>query len=158
WLVFADWLEEQGDPTAARYRQRRLTNSLGMEFVLLLQGTFWMGGGGGLPGKKLVEITQDFYLGRYEVTQGQWQAVLGSNPSYFSRTGGGKDVVKDVPDAELKQFPVEKVSWEDAQEFVKKLNEAEKSSGWVYRLPTEAEWEYACRGAAASQKDCSFDF
>jgi uncharacterized protein (TIGR02996 family) len=158
WLVFADWPEEQGDPSAPRYRQRRLTNSIGMEFVLVLQGTFRMGGGGGLPGKKLVAITQDFYLGRYEVTQGQWQAVMGSNLSYFCRTGGGKDAVKDVPDAELNQFPVEKVSWEDAQQFIKKLNGAEKSSGWVYRLPTEAEWEYSCRGGAASQKACSFDF
>jgi formylglycine-generating enzyme required for sulfatase activity len=130
-----------------------------MELVLVPKGTFWMGGGGGKPGSKQVQIMQDFYLGKYEVTQGQWEAIMGSNPSYFSRTVGGKDAVKNISDAELKQFPVENVSWEDAQEFIRKLNEREKGhGGWLYRLPTEAEWEYSCRGGASSQAECSFDF
>jgi len=159
WLVYADWLEERGDPRAALYRQRRLTNSIGMEFVLVPRGSFWMGGRGGEPGEKQVEIAHEFYLGVYPVTQGQWQAVMGSNPSWFSRTGGGKHKVKKIAAADLKQFPVENVSWEDAQEFIRKLNEREKApSGWVYRLPTEEEWEYACRGGARSQEECSFDF
>jgi formylglycine-generating enzyme required for sulfatase activity len=74
-----------------------------------------------------VVISRPFYMGVYEVTQAQWQAVMGTNPSYF----GGKP-----------QNPVEQVSWWDCQEFVKKL------SGMgigAFRLPTEAEWEYACR-------------
>jgi formylglycine-generating enzyme required for sulfatase activity len=108
--------------------------------------------------QKQVAIEHAFYLGVYPVTREQWQAVIGSNPSYFSRTGGGADKVKDVSDADLKQFPVEQVSWDDAQEFLKGLNSREKASGFLYGLPTEAEWEYACRGGATSQQDCAFDF
>jgi uncharacterized protein (TIGR02996 family) len=159
WLVYADWLEERGDPRAALYRRRRLTNSIAMAFVLVPRGTFWMGDGGGKPGDRQVEIAHEFYLGVYPVTQGQWQAIMGSNPSYFSRTGGGATKVEKIADTDLKQFPVEQVSWDDAQEFIRKLNEQEPApSGWVYRLPTEEEWEYASRGGASSQEECSFDF
>src|SRR5271157_3809075 len=80
------------------------------------------------------------------------------NPSYFSRDGEGKDKVKDIKDEELKHFPVENVSWDDAQEFIKKLNEREKGRGYMYRLPSEAEWEYACRGGATSEEECSYHF
>jgi formylglycine-generating enzyme required for sulfatase activity len=59
---------------------------------------------------------------------------------------------------ELKLFPVEMVSWDDAQEFVKKLNEKERDGGYLYRLPTEAKWEYACRGGATSEEECSYHF
>jgi uncharacterized protein (TIGR02996 family) len=159
WLVYADWLEERGDPRAALYRQRRLTNSVGMQFVPVPGGSFWMGGGGGQPGDRQVQIPHDFYLGAYPVTQGQWEAVMGSNPSWFARTGGGKEKVKKVSDADLLEFPVECVSWEDVQAFLRKLNEREPTvRGWVYRLPTEEEWEYACRGGASSKEECSFDF
>jgi uncharacterized protein (TIGR02996 family) len=159
WLVYADWLEERGDPRAALYRRRRWTNSIGMEFVLVPRGSFWMGGGGGEPGDKQVQMPHEFYLGVYPVTQGQWQAVMGSNPSWFSRNGRGKGKVKKIAAADLQQFPVENVSWEDVQEFIRKLNEQEKAQGgWVYRLPTEEEWEYACRGGARSKEDCAFDF
>jgi formylglycine-generating enzyme required for sulfatase activity len=137
----------------------RLTNSLGMKFVLVPKGTFWMGGGGGQPGDRRVPIAHDFYLGVYPVTQQQWQAIMGNNPSWFSPTGGGNDHVEGISEDDLKQFPVEQVSWDDVQEFIRKLNEREKTvRGWVYRLPTEEEWEYACRGGASSKEDCSFDF
>ncbi len=74
----------------------------------------------------------DFYIGKYEVTQAQWRAVMGKNPSNFK----GDD------------FPVEPINWEDAQEFLRRLN---AKTGKTYRLPTEAEWEYAARGGAQSK-------
>jgi formylglycine-generating enzyme required for sulfatase activity len=131
-----------------------------MKFVKVPKGTFWMGWDSDTKTSKQVEIKQDFELAAYTVTQEQWEAVMGvgSNPSYFSRQGEGKDQVKDVSDADLKQFPVERVSWRDVQVFVKKLNEREKGKGWTYQLPKEAEWEYACRGGATSKEECSYDF
>jgi formylglycine-generating enzyme required for sulfatase activity len=83
---------------------------------------------------------------------------MGNNPSHFSREGSGRNAVVEISDEELKLFPVESVSWNNAQEFIKKLNEREKSSGWLYRLPTEAEWEYACREGATSEEECSYHF
>ena len=130
----------------------RFKNSLGMEFVLVPKGTFWMGGGGGEVGKMKVEIEQDFYLGVYEVTQGEWQAVTGANPSHFSREGGGKEAVKDISEADLKHYPVENISWTEARLFADKLTLREKEAGWVYRLPTDTEWEYACRGGERADK------
>jgi formylglycine-generating enzyme required for sulfatase activity len=74
----------------------------------------------------------DFYIGKYEVTQAQWKAVMGTNPSDFKGDN----------------LPVERVSWNDVQAFIRKLNER---TGKRYRLPTEAEWEYAARGGASSR-------
>jgi formylglycine-generating enzyme required for sulfatase activity len=135
------------------------TNRLGMEFVLVGKGTALLGGGEGRPGDKKVEIAHDFYLGKYEVTQEEWHKVTGLNPSYFSREGGGKDEVAAISDAELKRFPVEMVSWHDAQLFLEELNQRTKETGWVYRLPKEVEWEYACRdGPLANKFDSAFDY
>ena len=137
----------------------RYTNSLGMEFALVPAGKAWLGAVGGKPGDKEVEFKEDFYLGVYEVTQEEWEGVAEGNPSRFSRNGLGKDLVKDIPDAELKRFPVESVSWDDVQLFLEALNRREKTTGWLYRLPTEEEWEYACRGGPASDKVVyAFDF
>ncbi len=134
-------------------------NSIGMEFVLVPKGKSWLGGGGGKPGDKEVEIREDFYLGKYEVTQEEWGKVMGGMPSWFSRIGPGKDAVRDIPEAELKRFPVEQVSWDDAQLFLRELNKRDKQEGWVYRLPKEVEWEYACRGGPMANKlDSAFDF
>jgi formylglycine-generating enzyme required for sulfatase activity len=129
---------------------------LGMKFVALPKATFYMGWDGTNKGIK-TEIKEDFEIAVHTVTQEQWQAVMGNNPSWFSRAGG-VNKVKDIPDSELKLFPVEQVSWNDAQEFIKKLNEKEAGRGYVYRLPSEAEWEYACRGGATSEEECSYHF
>jgi formylglycine-generating enzyme required for sulfatase activity len=131
---------------------------LGMKFVPLPKATFYMGWDGKEGSAKKTEIKEDFEIAIYTVTQGQWQEIMGKSPNWFSRDGEGKEKVKDIKDEELKQFPVESVSWKDAQEFIKKLNEKEKGRGYLYRLPSEAEWEYACRGGATSEEECSYHF
>jgi acyl carrier protein len=132
-------------------------NSLGMEFAFVPKGTFWMSKDD-KNAQRQVTIPQDFYMGVYPVTQGEWEAVMGNNPSSLSHTGKGKDLAWNIPESELRRFPVDQVSWNHCQDFLKRLNERERESGWEYRLPTEAEWEYACRGAATAQEECSFDF
>jgi len=121
---------------------KQLTLDMGdgvnMEFVLIQPGSFMMGDQDFGPVHK-VTITKPFYLGKYEVTQAQWEKVMGNNPSRFK---GAKN-------------PVEQVSWEDCQEFVKKLGELNKAAR-TFRLPTEAEWEYACR-AGSNTRYCFGD-
>ncbi|MFO0806118.1 MAG: family 16 glycoside hydrolase [Gemmataceae bacterium] len=135
------------------------TNGIGMEFVRVPKGKSWLGGGKDKLGDREVEIKEDFYLGKYEVTQEDWEKVMFENPSHFSRNGAGKDAVKDIPDADLKRFPVEMVSYQECKLFVAMLNKREKETAWVYRLPTELEREYACRGGPmADRADSAFDF
>jgi serine/threonine protein kinase/formylglycine-generating enzyme required for sulfatase activity len=126
----------------------RFTNGLGMEFVRVPKGKAWLGGGEGKPGDREVAVEQDFYLGVYEVTQGEWERVLGKdrNLSRYTRTGANAADVAGLSDADIKRLPIDSVSWDDCQEFVRKLNEQVDEPGWTYRLPTSDEWEYACRG------------
>jgi formylglycine-generating enzyme required for sulfatase activity len=132
--------------------KKAFTNSLGMEFVLVPKGRSWLGGGSGMLGTREVVIPHDFYLGVYEVTQEEWQKVMGNNPSIIKAAGG-------ISREDLKRFPVENVTWYDTQEFVKKFNEKVMETGWIYRLPKSDEWEYACRGGPLANKlDSSFDF
>jgi formylglycine-generating enzyme required for sulfatase activity len=114
-------------------RQESISLNLGdgvmLYLVLIHPGKFLMGTEDDMFKRNLVHkvtISQPFYLGKYEVTQAQWQVVMGSNPSYF----------------EGATRPVECVSWDDCQSFIEKLNG--KGLG-TFRLPTEAEWEFACR-------------
>ena len=105
-------------------------NRVGMEFVPVRAGTFIMGSETARSDEKpahRVTITYGFFMGRYEVTAGQWKAVMGRDPYNFK---GDK-------------YPVQFVSWNQAQEFIERLNQM--NDGYTYRLPTEAEWEYACR-------------
>jgi formylglycine-generating enzyme required for sulfatase activity len=131
-----------------------------MTFVRLPKGTFYMGWNGTRDSAKQTGIKEDFEIAVHAVTQGQWEAIMGpgGNPSWFSRKGNGRNSVLDISDEELKLFPVEMVSWDDVQAFLKKLNERERGRGYRYRLPTEAEWEYACRGGATSLEECSYHF
>ncbi len=106
-----------------------------------------------LPGegpRHRVRITKPFYLGVYLVTQGQYERVMGTNPSEFSATGKGKD---KVAGRDTKRFPVESVSWDDAVEFCRKLSALpeEKAAGRTYVLPSEAQWEYACRAGSTGR-------
>jgi formylglycine-generating enzyme required for sulfatase activity len=123
-------------------------NSIGMEFVLIPAGDFEMGSiemSSTKPIHKVI-IGNSFYLGTYEVTQEQWFEVMGNNPSYFfsinMTSRNPKYTVRD-------NYPVEQISWDDAQEFVKMLNEMEGTD--KYSLPTEAEWEYACRAGTTTK-------
>ena len=102
-----------------------------MKFVRIEAGTFWMGSDTWDNEKPMhqVRISKAFYLGAYEVTQGQWQRIMGTDPSRFT----------DDPN-----LPVGNVSWNDTQKFIRQLNAQE--GGATYRLPTEAEWEYAAPG------------
>ena len=111
-------------------------NSLGMEFVLIPAGAFLMGAVDGESEERpvhMVQISQPFYLGTYSVTQAQWQSITGENPSRFAGHANR---------------PVEQVSWDDAQRFIQWLQRREPAV--TYRLPTEAEWEYACRAGSTT--------
>jgi formylglycine-generating enzyme required for sulfatase activity len=121
-----------------------------MRLALIPPGEFQMGS----PADELqrsngetqhrVRITRPFWLGVYEVTQEEWNLVMGSQPSSFSSGGVGKDKVSGL---DTSRFPVDSVSWDDATEFCRRLSARE---GQEYRLPTEAEWEYACRAGTTT--------
>ena len=122
-----------------------LPGGAAMEFVRIEGGTFFMGSPSSEEGRwdhegplHEVEISTGFWLGRYEVTQGQWEAVMGSRP-----WSGGDHVVEDP------FHPAVYVSWEDVQAFIGKLNSAAGEAR--FRLPSEAEWEYACRAGTRSR-------
>ncbi len=119
--------------------QKAYKNSIGMEFVLIPAGSFMMGTDKNFEDcddhetpRHKVTISKPFYIGKYEVTQDQWVAVMGSNPSKFKG----------------RKRPVDQVSWEDTQSFIRKLNRKEETD--KYRLPTEAEWEYAARAGTTT--------
>jgi uncharacterized protein (TIGR02996 family) len=169
-LVFADWLEERGDPRGellrltcmltqtAKLRGRArlearlrkllaeglqpvgpfVSNALGMRFACIPPGTFLMGSPPDEEGREYANeplhegtLTRAFYLGVHPVTQAQWRVVMGANPSSFD----GDD------------HPVDSVTWSQCRQFCRKLG---KREGQRYRLPTEEEWEYACRAGTTT--------
>lgn len=118
--------------TTVKTPPRFVTTQSGIDLVWVKSGSFTMGSDSKQADERpthLVTIGYGFYLGKYEITQEQWQTVMGKNPSRFTDCGSN--------------CPVEMVSWLDAKEFLTKLNDRE--DGYEYRMPTEAEWEYACR-------------
>jgi formylglycine-generating enzyme required for sulfatase activity len=126
-----------------------------IELVLLPPGTFWMGSPAGEPGRRsdegqrLVVVPEPFYVGRYPITQDQFAAVLGrKSPSWFNRARLGPRAK-----AGSGRFPVEYITWDAAVEFCDALS---KLAGVRYRLPTEVEWEYACRGGACGRASKPF--
>ncbi|MCP4114726.1 MAG: SUMF1/EgtB/PvdO family nonheme iron enzyme [Desulfobacteraceae bacterium] len=130
------------DTYATSISSNYTTNSLGMTFVSIHPGTFMMGsiedelgreGYGADETQHQVTLTSAYYLQTTEVTQGQWQAIMGSNPSTHSTSG--------------ENYPVETVTWNQAQEFISKLNQ--RGEG-IYALPTEAQWEYAARAGTST--------
>ncbi len=130
----------ESDNTNSIEAELYYTNSIGMEFVKIPSGEFMMGSPEDEENRwnnegpvHKVTIEEPFYMGKFEVTQEQWREVMGTNPSNFK----GEDL------------PVENVSWNDVQEFIKKLNEMEGTD--KYRLPSEAEWEYACRAGTTTR-------
>ena len=135
-------------------KEADLGNAVSLEMILIPAGKFVMGSPESEKGHSTnetqheVTLTKSFYMGKYEVTQGQWKAVMGKNPSSIK---GAK-------------LPVTHVCSDDCHEFIKKLNEITKGK---YRLPTEAEWEYACRagtttaysfGSKITPKDANYDY
>jgi formylglycine-generating enzyme required for sulfatase activity len=127
-------------PSAAKPKQKKAWRDpmTGMAFAWVPEGCFQMGSNEGDSDEKPVhEVCVDgFWMGKYELTQGQWKQIMGNNPSYFKKGDN---------------HPVETVSWNDVQGFIKKLN-SEGQGG--FRLPTEAEWEYACRSGGKKEMYC----
>ena len=127
-------------------KQNYTESTVDIEMIFVEGGTFTMGGStlgfigwlnGDHNGKPAHQVTlNNYYIGKYPVTQKQWTEIMGSNPSSNQKY------------ADCYRCPVESVSWNEVQEFIKKLNEI---TGKTYRLPTEAEWEYAARGGKKSR-------
>ena len=137
--------EEAKDESAAPFGENFTIPDLNLDMIWVEPGTFMMGspkseeGHRGNETQHQVTLSKGFYLGKHEVTQAQWERVMGNNPSKFM----GAD------------RPVEQVSWDDAVAFCKKLTEMEKKAGRVpegmaYQLPTEAQWEYTCRAGTTT--------
>lgn len=126
--------QELPKPPAHGRSSEPVRNTLGMRLVRIPGGSFRMGSTVRGAEQPVHTVTvRSFWMGVTEVTQAQWQAVMGANPSHFRAAG---------PDA-----PVEMVSWEDAQVFLRRLNALD--AAWTCRLPSEAEWEFACRAQTA---------
>lgn len=146
------WLDE-------KWNQKIIDNSIGMKLVRIEPGVFMMGSPPQEPGHHTQEtqhevvITKAFYIGKFEVTQDEYERVIGKNPAAFSLTG--QHQLRLPAGADTRRYPIEMVSWNEAREFCRKLTDKERVEGRIspemtYALPTEAEWEYCCRAGTKS--------
>lgn len=169
--VFA-WCAAPRAEAAGPDARLETVNSLGMRFVAVPAGEFLMGSSDAdsvadddeRPQHRV--IVSSFRFAMFETTQAEFRAVMGSNPSWFCAAGGGRGEVAGV---DTDKIPVDMTTWHEATEFCRKLGElpAERAAGRTYRLPTEAEWEYACRAGTTthfstgddltSRQACIFD-
>jgi len=165
-LLLAGGCDDRTEKVAENFRAglpMRITNSLGMTLILVSPGEFRMGADDADPNPvcpdaspvHAVCLTRPFYLGAHEVTQAQYKKLMAANfnhpvAPFFSALGGGKQLVQGL---DTSQLPVDHVTGTLAAEFCRRLSELpeEKSAGRGYRLPTEAEWEYACRGGSTTR-------
>ena len=120
-----------------------LTSFMNMTCAWVPPGQSWLGGGGGTEGTTSFTLEKGLWCGIYPVTQEQWQAVMGNNPSHF------KNKAKN---------PVEQVSYNDVQEFLQKVNAANGRSSFLYRLPTADEWEYSLRGGPIPKSQSNYHY
>jgi len=136
-LIFCCIVSFQADAQKAGFA---FSNSINLKFAYIPSGTFQMGspltesGRDDDESQHQVTISRDFYISTTEINQEQFQKIMGYNPSEYKNLG--------------KNYPVDQVSWNECQKFVQKLNQKEKTT--TYRLPTEAEWEYACRAGTST--------
>ena len=118
-------------------------DTLSIPFAWVPPGQSWLGGGDGKEGETPFTLDKGLWCGIYEVTQEEWQAVMGDNPSYF----------KDKPN-----LPVQQVSFNNAIEFIDKLNVRSREFGYTLRLPSEKEWEYILRGGPISKPHSGYNY
>ncbi|KPA12857.1 serine/threonine protein kinase [Candidatus Magnetomorum sp. HK-1] len=137
-----DYYYDENETGTLQWKSKKamITNSIGMNFVYIHPGTFIMGSPPDEPGREtdetrhVVTLTNGYFIQTTEITQGQWKEIMGNNPSVFNTCGDN--------------CPVENITWNNVQSFIDKLNQKEGTD--KYRLPTEAEWEYAARAGTTT--------
>jgi formylglycine-generating enzyme required for sulfatase activity len=152
-----------GNVAASPASDRQINNSIGMKLALIPAGKFLMGVAKDVRTDMIhvreheVILTKPYYMGVCEVTQEEYEKVMGKSPSKFSATGERKERVEGLNTC---RFPVENITWDEAVELCEKLSELpdEKRQHCKYRLPTEAEWEHTCRGGAPPDKQTNFHY
>ena len=147
-------LTAKADTDNKEPREKRIVNTIGMEFVWIPPGTFMMGSPEDEPGRRenekrhQVTLTRGFYMQTTEVTQGQWAAVIGSNWRRLLRVAAANPKGW-MGFGECDACPIDSVTFGDVEDFLRKLNQ--RGGGNRYRLPTEAEWEYAARAGSTTR-------